>query len=116
MPLSEHEKRRLEEIELSLGELHPASARGTARAWLRRCSSLTWTRLAVALIGVLAGLGLLLLSVATAGGADPTLGVWGGVLILACAFYATRVLAARCGRRRGMQGGGGRGVGAGGDE
>ena len=90
MPLSEHEKRQLEELERALQEPAAAPARpGRAgrRGWLT-----TRRLLAFSTLGVLGGLVLLLSGLAAGSGLGITLAVVGCVLVLACSLVAVPAL------------------------
>lgn len=84
MPLSEHEQRLLDQIEQALYAEDPKFA-STVRASRARARTRRWIVLAI--VGVVAGLGIVLIGLATK---LVVLGVFGFVLIVAsCAYGAT---------------------------
>jgi hypothetical protein len=81
MPLSEHEQRLLEQIEQGLYAEDPKFAASVRRVRARRGSR---RRIALAAVGALAGLGIVLIAMATK---LIILGVIGFLIIVAACFY-----------------------------
>ncbi len=90
MPLSEHEKRQLEELERAWHEPAGPPARPGLRG--RRRWLTTRRLLAFSTLGMLGGLGLLLSGLAADSGVGITLAVVGCALVLACSLVAVPAL------------------------
>ena len=103
MPLSEHEKRQLEELERALHE--PAAPPARPGVAARRGWVTTRRLLAFSTLGMLGGLVLLLSGLAAGSGVGITLAVVGCVLVLACSLVAVPALT-KARRPRWPRGGG----------
>ena len=104
MPLSEHEKRQLEELERALHE--PAAPPARPRLPARRGRLTTRTLLASSTLGILGGLALLRSGLAAHSGLGITLAVLGCVLVLACSLVAVPALTTTARRLRWPRAGG----------
>ena len=93
MPLSDHEQRLLDEIEQALYAEDPKFANSVRSA---RTRSRTRRSVAICVIGVLAGLGLVLVGlIATSVEVSIALSVIGFVLVVAACGYAVQTLRGR---------------------
>lgn len=91
MPLSEHEQRLLDDIEKALYAEDPKFASSVRSVEARRRRRPGRHRLAIAVVGVLAGLALVLLGLSV----NPLFGLAGFVVIVAAVAYGVMVARSR---------------------
>lgn len=93
MPLSDHEQRLLDDIEKALYAEDPKFASSVRSVEARRRRRPGRHRLAIAVVGVLAGLALVLLGLSV----NPLFGLAGFVVIVAAVAYGVMVARSRSG-------------------